>query len=114
MWCSSYGRKDEGWWFAPVTVGEVLWQLISKCISRVVNVEAFRTLSPLQVGVGVHAGCEAVVHAVNSVHDDSSIPSGSKWTLLLDFANTFHCINHEAIFEQERARVPSMASGMES
>ena len=69
-----------------------------------------KSLSPLQVGVGVRAGCEAVVHAVNSVHDDSSIPSGSKWTLLLDLANALNCINREAIFEEVRAHVTSMAT----
>ena len=79
-------------------VGEVLLQLISKCISWVVNVEPSKALSPLQVGVGVPAGCVAAVHAVNSVHDDSSVQSGSKWTLLLDFSNAFNCVNREAIF----------------
>ena len=98
-------------WLCPIAVGEVLWQLISKCISRVVNLEASKALSPLRVGVP--AGCEAVVHVVNSVHDDSSVPSGSKCTLLLDFHNAFNCINCEAIVEEVRAHIPSLAAWME-
>ena len=68
-----------------IAVSEVVQRLTSKCtysvcISRVVNVEASKTLSLLQFGVGVPIGCEANVHAMNNVHDDSSVPSKSKWT----------------------------------
>ena len=57
----------------PIAVGEVLRRLTSKCISRVVTAEVSGSLSPLQVGVGVPLGCEAIVHAVNSVLNDSSV-----------------------------------------
>ena len=35
---------------------------VSKCISRAVRGEAFRALTPLQVGVGVAVGCEAIMY----------------------------------------------------
>ena len=52
-------------------------------------------LFPFQVGTGVPVGCEVIVHAVNSVHDDTNVPSGPKWTLHLDYSNSFSCINCE-------------------
>ena len=58
--------------------------------------EAHNILSPLQVGVGVPLGCESIIHAMNSVHDDTTIPISSKWTLLIDFSNAFNCIDHKA------------------
>ena len=54
--------------------------------------------------------CQAIVHAVISVNNDSSIPSEPKWTLLLGFSNVFNCINHDVIFEEMRAHIPSMAA----
>ena len=35
------------------------------------------------------------------------------WTLLIDFSNAFNCIDCEPMFEEVRARIPSMASWME-
>ena len=57
----------------PIAVGEVLRRLTSKCISWAIRGEAFGALTPLQVGVGVPVGCEAIVHAVNSVQENSNI-----------------------------------------
>ena len=83
-------KKDGG--LRPIAVGEVLRRLTSKCIARAVRDDAFRALTPLQVGVGIPVGCESVVHAVNHVLEDSNISSDSKWSLLLDFSNAFNSI----------------------
>ena len=42
----------------PNAVGELLRRLTSKCLSRAVQSDAFDVLTPLQVGVGVKAGCK--------------------------------------------------------
>ena len=67
----------------------------------------------VSVGVGVPAGCEAIVRALNSVLNDSSVPSRSKLSLLVDFSNGFNCINREMMFEEVRGHTPSMAAWME-
>ena len=104
-------KKGGGLW--PIAVGELLWWLTSNCISRVVRVEASNILFPLQVGVGVPMGCEPVVHAMNIVQDDPQIPSGAKWSLLLDFSNTFNCDNREVMFWEVRTCIPSISAWME-
>ena len=40
----------------PIAVGEVLRRLVSKCLTRVVLIDALQVLTPLQVGVGVRWG----------------------------------------------------------
>ena len=94
-------------------MGEVLRRMTSKCISRAVRGEAFRALTPLQVGVGVLVGCDAIVHAVNSVQENSNINPERKWMLLLDFSNAFNSISREMMLEEVRSHIPSMAAWLE-
>ena len=88
-------KKDGG--LCPIAVGEVLRCLTSKCIAKAVQSEAFRVITPLQVGV---SGCEAIVHAVADVLNDSARE------LLVDYFNAFNSIDHGSM----RARIPSMAA----
>ena len=74
----------------PIAVGEVLRRLTSKSLSRAVQSDAFDVLTPLQVGVGVKAGCEAVVHSVVHILDRADLPVLSRWILLIDFSNAFN------------------------
>ena len=105
-------KRDGG--LRPIAVGEVLRRLSSKCISKAVRSEAFKVLTPLQVGVGVQAGCESIIiHAVSLVQEDSNISPELKWILLLDFSNAFNNITKESMFQEVRARIPSMSAWLE-
>ena len=99
----------KGGGFRPIAVGEVLRRLTSKCLSRIVQQEAVRSLSPLQLGVSIKASCEAIVHSVSRVMETST----DCWTLLLDFSNAFNCVDRSAMFEEIRARIPCLAPWME-
>ena len=77
----------------PIAVGEVLRRLTSKCLSRSVLSDAIDILAPLQVGVGVKAGCEAIIHSVAHILEKQDQPSLSRWVLLVDFSNAFNCVN---------------------
>ena len=66
----------KGGGYQPIAVGEVLRRLTSKCLSRCVQSSAFSVLTPLQVGVGVKLGCEAIVHSVVHTLENSSTPVG--------------------------------------
>ena len=59
-------KKNVG--LRPIAVGEVLRRLTSKCLSRAVQSDAFDVLTPLQVGVGVKAGCEATCCSLYDPH----------------------------------------------
>ena len=109
-----FACKKKGGGFRPIAVGEVLRRLTSKCISRSVRYDAFNILSPLQLGVGVPVGCEAIVHAVARVQEDVDIPPEERWILLLDFSNAFNRIDRGSMFQEVRARIPSVAAWLES
>ena len=104
-------KKDGG--LRPIAVGEVLRRLTSKCLARHVQEDAIHTLAPLQLGVGVKGGCEAIIHSVANIHEDISIPHDQRWTLLLDFSNAFNSIDRGCMFEEIRSRLPSLATWME-
>ena len=90
----------------------MLRRLSSKCISKAVRSETFEVLTPLQVGVGVQAGCESIFHAISLVQEDSNISPELKWTLL-DFSNAFNNVTRESMFQEVRARIPSMSAWLE-
>ena len=58
-------KKDGG--IRPIAVGELLRRLVAKCLCRLSSQKAASLLVPLQIGVGVPDGCEAVSHALNGI-----------------------------------------------
>ena len=111
---SLFAGKKKGGGLRPIAVGEILRRLTFKCISRGVQAEAFCVLTPLQVGVGVPVGCEAIVHAVAHVQEDANIHPEERWTLLLDFSNAFNSVDWGSMFREVSDRIPSLAARMES
>ena len=105
-------KKDGG--YRPVAVGEVLRRLIAKCLAFNAAPKAAELFSPLQVGVGVKGGVEAVVHAIRFLVDDTPIPADSKWVLQLDFANAFNTIAREKVFKEVRTHFPQLSLWVES
>ena len=104
-------RKKNGG-HRPIAVGEVLRRLVSKCLAIQTRPAILSILSPLQLGVGVRGGCEAIVHAVSKLL--ASAPADRCRTLLLDFSNAFNCVNREAMFAEFRRHLPGLSSWMES
>lgn len=96
----------------PIVVGEVLRRLVSKCLFFHSRVAINSLFTPLQLGVGVRDGCEAIVHAVSKL--TSSLPDDQCWTLMSGFTNAFNCISREAMFESLRNHLPSLSAWMES
>ena len=103
-------KKNGG--LRSIAVGEVLRRLTSKCLSCAVRSAAFAHLAPLQLGVNVKGGCEAVIHSVS--HLMSSGQPDQQWVLLLDFTNAFNTINRFSMFEEFRAHIPGLSAWMES
>ena len=96
-----------------IAVGEVIQRLVSKCAAKLVLPEALEILVPQQLGVGVPSGCEAIVHAVASLHDDRNIPQEKQFILLIDFSNAFYSVDRSALFREVREHTPGIAAWME-
>ena len=71
------------------------------------------SLAPMLWHFVVPAGCEAIVHAVLNVQEDSSIPPENRFTLLMDCSNAFNSVDLAAPFREVRDRIPSIAAWME-
>lgn len=96
----------------PIAVGEVLRRLTSKYLSWSVRDDAVRILSPHQLGVGVRAGCEAIVHTVSSTLQDPHILDDARWCLLVDFQNAFISINRSSMFQQIHHHLTGLSAWM--
>ena len=103
-------RKRKGG-HRPIAVGEVLRRLVSKCLASLVRSAATSLLTPLQLGVNIRGGCEAIVHGTSQLM--ALLPESQRWTLLVDFANAFNNIDREAMFVAFRHRLPGLSAWME-
>ncbi len=75
--------------------------------------DCISSLTPLQLGVGVKGGCEAIIHSTSHLLSSSNDPDQC-WCLFLDFSNAFNCISRESMFAEIRQRIPHLAAWMES
>ena len=105
-------KKNGG--IRPIAVGEIFRRLTSKCLCHQHRSHIVNILSPLQVGVCVPNGCEAIVHSVNDTLQNNSIPADNKWTLLVDFSNAFNNIDRLSVLKETRSQIPSLSAWMES
>ena len=86
---------------------------MSKCLSFLALPKARDILPPLQVGVGLSNGAEAIIHSVNLISSDPDIPS-STFCLLVDFSNAFNSIDRSSLFLEVRKHFPSLSPWIES
>jgi hypothetical protein len=88
------GLKPKGG-YRPIGIGETLSRLASKCFSTALASETAAFLSPLQLGVKVRGGCEAVIHSVSTILNtpESAVPVEERCILQVDFGNSFNNID---------------------
>ena len=92
----------------PIAVGECLRRLASKCFCAAIRGAAREYLAPLQLGVAVPHGIEAVVHVARHwAHRHSSHPN--KCFLTVDFANAFNSVDRAALLREVRLHLPGLA-----
>ena len=54
----------------PIAVGESLRRWTAKCVARKATSDTASYLAPLQLGVGVKGGTEAIIHAASGLFND--------------------------------------------
>ena len=97
----------------PIAVGETLRRWVAKCLSRRAMEETRGYLAPHQLGVGVRGGCEALIHAANSIFNDDSIDLDQKWVLQIDFENAFNSIDRGSMLAETRDQCPQLSAWAE-
>ena len=98
----------------PITVGNILHHWTSKSLVFNKSHKATSFLSPIQFGVGVKGGTEAVVHTVRSILEDPSVPAEDKWLLQLDLENCHNRVDRSQGFIEIREHFPELSRWFES
>ena len=75
----------------PIGIGEVARRIIGKAIARVLSNEIQEATGPLQTCSGHLSGCEAAVHAMHQVFEDSD----AEGVILVDATNAFNCLSRQ-------------------
>ena len=91
----------------PIAVGEIIRRIVSKVACSSVLSDASKILVPHQVGVGVPAACESVIHSVrdfikaNDHRDDMAMQK-------IDFTNAFNLVDRQTFINEVKMNLPSI------
>ena len=88
----------------PIAVGEVFRRIICKAIMKVIERDILCATAPFQVCVGVPSACEAAVHALDKLFENSSVEG----VLLVDASNAFNALNRSAALHNVPRVCPAM------
>ena len=94
----------------PIGIGEVLRQIIGKCIMAVVKEDVRRAAGNLQVCAGQQACEEAAIHAMRKIFGQDECEA----MLLVDAKNAFNTINRKTMLHNIRLKCPSFATYVEN
>lgn len=89
----------------PIAVGECITRFIHRAIATTVAQQIGHKLLPQQYAIGITAGCETIIHAVNALfarHPDGSL-------LETDIRNAYNEISRHAIVEQVDRLAPVLS-----
>ena len=98
-------KKDGG--LRPIAVGECIRRLAGKVAMETVGRSIGAEMCPLQVGVGVAGGAEAVIHASRSWQKQNRGRS-DKIFAQVDLENAFNSIFRTHVRQIARERMPSL------
>ena len=90
----------------PIGVGEVIHQIMGKCVKSVTKQDVINTCGSLQVCAGHKSVSEAAVHAMRSIFDADDTDA----VLLIDPSNAFNSLNRAAALHNISVLCPSIAT----
>ena len=91
--------------FRPIALGETVRRLISCCAIPHVSKFATEWLRPIQMGIAITIGCEAVVHGVRRFIEKPNY--GSKFGLpSLDLSSAFNLVSRTAFLKGVEEHFP--------
>ena len=106
------GKNKQGMIY-PIAVGNVLCRLISKCFLFVLSEKAASTFAPLQLGIGIRGGAEALVNTVRSIVNDNLISPSNMWVLEIDLVNACNSYVGTYAFAEVRRLFPEVVGWVE-
>ena len=97
-------NKDPG--VRPIGLCEVVRRIIGKAILVVTKQYVLEAADPFQLCAGQDAGCEAAVHAMHRVFQDSSTAA----VILVDAKNAFNNINRRVALLNIQSLCPAIGT----
>ena len=88
----------------PIGVCETVRRIIGKTILAVIKSEILSATGALQLCAGQNAGCEAAIHALNSLYLDDSTEA----ILLVDATNAFNSLNRQVALKNISLNCPAI------
>ena len=92
----------------PIGIGEIVRRIIGKAILAVVGGDVQETTGALQLCAGQKSGCEAAVHAMKQIFDDTNTEA----VLLVDASNAFNNLNRQTALQNIHLICPSIAKAL--
>ena len=96
----------------PIVSGNIFKRIISKAAVAHITSEIVMHLQPLQFGVGIKGGCEAIIHACNNIIRQANLPNDFVMASV-DFENAFNRVNRQKMFDFVRKHFPSISNYVE-
>ena len=90
----------------PIGVGEVIRRIMSRAVMRAHKQQIMDSAGDLQLCAGQRGGCEAAVHAINSIYNEEDCDA----ILLVDADNAFNRINRKVLLHNIRIICPVIAT----
>ena len=90
----------------PIGVGEVLRRIAGKVVVSTLRDDIVSSVGSLQVCAGHDGGCEAAVHAMHQIFDESSTEA----VILIDASNAFNSVNREVFLHNIAIVCPAITT----
>ena len=89
----------------PIGVCEVMRRMVGKAVMQTVGADVLKAAGPLQLCAGHDSGCEAAVHAMRTVFEESSTDA----MILVDAVNAFNNLNRKVALLNIQVLCPAIA-----
>ena len=96
--------KDPG--LRPIGIGEILRRIIGKAVVKVLKMDIQEEAGDLQMCVGQQGGCEAGVHAMTEIFEDTD----THGIIQVDANNAFNTINRKVFLHNIQIISPAIST----
>src|SRR5271168_2634549 len=97
--------KNNGAGIRPIAIGEVFYRLAAYRCHVLARDNARTRLAPIQLGIGVSGGCEAIVHNIQHALEKTPPDTDPVAALAIDFRNAFNCVSRKAVLNAVYAQL---------
>ena len=90
----------------PIGIGECLRRIMGKSVTNFLRPEIISSVGPLQLAAGMEGGCEAAIHAMNSLFQEDDCEG----ILLVDATNAFNSMHRTTALHNVRHICPKFST----